>query len=343
VLFESTSDIRLFVPPTVHADPSFDQCGEFEQAKYFANCKEGRRLLTYWLQPPALAAPGALPKNVAVLTGQPRSGKSHLLKWCMESWALAEAEVRYIQIHGGQSKTFLSILRQIRSGDSDGTDETSLLHGPLNPEAFRRFNWELKNYIDTGQAGDWTAAEHGHLDVADDERQLGANGEKRLESKVCASFLDALKLAAGAAPLILVFDRFVGPAGERLLPVDEFAHLVKHVFRPIAVDPASNVKLVFVVNQGQQVEFKLNGLPPENVLDWSLPVNYSREEYAKLAAEMLWLENSAQEAVLKQLTEALLDFPAAPDAPQGLAFLQQIQMALEQRNKDLLARVGRMR
>jgi hypothetical protein len=345
VLSESSAETRLFVPAELRSDPGFDQCGEFEHAKFFADCKEGRRLFTYWLNPPAPSLQGLPQKNVALLTGQPRSGKSHLLKWCMESWALSGAHVRYVEVHGGQAKTFLSILRQIRDGDSDGTDATTLLHGPLKEAAFQRFNWELKNYIDKGQAGEWNELQHGSLDVRDDGRPLGALGENRIEDKVCASFLDALRAAAAHTSTILVFDRFSGPSGERLLPASESAHLVNYLFRPIALDPKSNVKLVFVVNQGQQIEFGLNRIPPDRVLNWNLPVEYPREQLAKLAAEMLWLDDPQHERWrwVTGLTTHILDMPSDPDAPQGLAFLQLVYVMIELRKRGLLANVGRMR
>jgi hypothetical protein len=172
---------------------------------------------------------------------------------------------------------------------------------------------------------------------------LGARGEERIEGKVCASFLDALRSAASHTPTILVFDRFIGPSGERLLPVSEFAHLVNYLFRPIALDPASKVKLVFVVNQGQQMDFGLNRLPPDRVLSWNLPVEYPREQLAKLASEMLWLDDPQHERWVTDFTTAILDMPSDPDAPQGLAFLQLVYALIALQKRALLANVGRMR
>ena len=49
-------------------------------------------------------------KNALILTGPPRAGKSHLLKWCMESWALSGARVRYIELHSTEPKDFFTLV-----------------------------------------------------------------------------------------------------------------------------------------------------------------------------------------------------------------------------------------
>jgi len=96
---------------------------------------------------------------------------------------------------------------------------------------------------------------------------------------------------------------------------------------------------VFVVNQGQQADFGLNGLPQANVLPWTLPVNYTSDQLAKLAAEMFWFQ---EEATIEEITKLLLRSTPAFGQPVGLARLARVYKAIED-ERDLLVGVGRMR
>src|SRR5262249_38479967 len=149
--------MKLFQPRQLLVDALFDKCVEFEDARYFGNCREQRRTFVSWIYPPAPSR--TRPKNVLILTGEPRCGKSHLLKWCMETWALGGARVRYVEIElETKSKHFLSVLRQVRDGEMSfyqDDEKRRFLHEALPKSAFQRFNWELNNILREGVRGEW--------------------------------------------------------------------------------------------------------------------------------------------------------------------------------------------
>ncbi|MEO8449265.1 MAG: CHAT domain-containing protein [Gemmatimonadota bacterium] len=334
-LVSTEPDLKLFRPREYPNDVAFTTCKEFEDARIFADGREGRRLFMDWQHP---RVPPTAVQNVLVLTGPPTSGKSHLLKWSMESWAVAGARVRYLEIYGGSGKNFLDILRQIRDGESDGTDPTKYLHEGLPPELFRRFNWELNNRIDTGQPGEWKPEDHPAV-IPDKEAPPKASGEQRLEEPVCASFHAALQEVAKKQQVILVFDRFTGPNGERLLPKEDFDQLVAHLFQPIAADADSSIKLVFCMNQAESTDYNLGPLKGEFTRSYDLPVQYSDADLEQLAGDMLWTDDPLP----RELAAVLLKFPQGNRPLFGLARLTPVLKALEGFKSPLLAGVERMR
>jgi hypothetical protein len=336
-LLATGPEIRLFTPLNPPADLEYERCREFEDARYFANCRAERRFLTHLLAPPRLDARGQ--PNVLVLRGARKVGKTHLLKWCMETWALLGARVRYVELGDGTVKNFLAILRQIRDGDPGATLETRFLHGGLPEAAFHRFNWELNNLLETGQAGEWPGA---GPPVADRMLPVSARGEARLEPQVCASFLEALKLAAARQPLVLVFDR-LGKPGERFLEQSgDFAQLMTHLFRPIADLQGSRVRLVFSVSTEEYDDFGLSWLPAARTAFCDLPHNYTTEELSEMTVEMLPGADARFASQLRELVRRMLDFSVeAPNGPKGLAKLENVLKFMRDANR--LPVVERMR
>lgn len=302
----SAAGIQLVAPARVTSSSvEFTNCREFMEARLFANCREPRRDFTHWLFPAETS--GRRASNLLLITGETRSGKSHLLKWCMETWVLGGARVRYIELHE-QSSTLLDVLRQIRCGESDGTIQSSLLHDPLPREAFRRFNWELENIITRGEPGEWVEADRRN-DQPVPERGgiLPASSDKRLEPTVCARFLSALKLAAGNSPLVLVFDRLAGPNNEHVLFPADFEQLIMHLLLPIARDPASQVKVAIGATFAEQRDYKLDLLAEsDRISRYIVPTDYSEERLVELAAEAVWFQMEAQ---VTALARAMLGLP----------------------------------
>jgi hypothetical protein len=340
-LVSTEPDLKLFSPRDYPRDVHFATCKEFEEARFFANCREARRIFLHWHRP---CVPGTL-QNVLLLTGPPRSGKSHLLKWCMESWALTGSGIRYIEIYGdgGSGKNFLDILRQIRDGELDGQLSTRYLHGGLPPTFFRRFNWELNNRIKTGQPGEWISDDHPEeVEISDNGDPPKASGEQRLEKPVCEDFLLALQEVAKNRPLILVFDRFSGPNSERLLPKEDFNQLVTHFFLPIAEDPISRIRLVFCMNQPERAEYEIGPLIGAYARSYELPVAYSVEDLAELATEMLWSEDAPLKEI-RQIATLLLGLPEGYPQHNGIARLKPLLKMLIEQHSPCLDRIVRMR
>ncbi|MFC0804612.1 CHAT domain-containing protein [Ensifer sp. P24N7] len=337
----SERNAKLFTPCTLPSDQTYEKCAEFEEARLFANCREPRRIFTHWAYPCRMTDK---PENVLIVLGEPNSGKSHLLKWCMENWAIGGARVRYIRMHDGTPKSFLSILRQIRDGDADNRDiSTQYLHAGLSKLAFRQFNWHLNNLTRTGAPGDWVEAEHPETEISDECRPLTALSDKRPEEQIGALFVEALRRDAADRPLVLVFDQLEGPKGERLLPVDDFEQLVRNVFLPIATQ-SSHVKVAIAVTNMQAAAFNLLPMPPkysDKVAKYEVPADVADDHLATLAAEMMWFKD---EQWIKDLAGLLLcRSPGRSPPPKGLARLVMVRDTIRLHFPEYYNAVERMR
>ena len=312
----SAPGIRLVEPLQAPNTPEFNDCREFVDARFFANCREPRRRFTHWLYPADAGTSRA--NNVLLITGETKSGKSHLLKWCMETWAMGGARVRYIELHE-QSRTFLDVLRQIRKGEADGSRQSQYLHDGLPAAPFRRFKWELKNILEKSEPGEWIESEHtADAEIEDDDGILTARSDKRLEPIICARFLAALRSAAGSQPLVLVFDRLGGPNNERTLFAPDFEQLVLNLFLPIARDRGSAMKLAFGATHSEKRDYRLDLLVGDDALTYEVPIDYADEKLVELAAEAVWFEKEMQ---VRELARIMLGFSDA-ERPVGLGRLK---------------------
>lgn len=298
--------LRLLQRPTLPDKPGFEFCDEFSHARFFGNCTTERRKATEWFNPLNKLNGETAPQSnpVLLISGEARSGKSHFLKWCMETWSLGEARIRYIELHE-RSMTFLDVLRQIRLGESDLIDDKyHLLHSPLPPEPFRRYLWQLENLLTKGVSGEWKEAEE-NADLPVEGGALPAIGDKRLEPDIAARFREALEAAAENKPLLLVFDRF-SSGGLRKLPPDEFKQLVQHLFKPLAANPASNVKLVFCATASEIQDFGLTNFPENCRIKLEVPSQLEKKDLIRYALEA---DSFKDPDTVKGIAEYLLEAP----------------------------------
>jgi hypothetical protein len=335
-------NLKLFAPCILPSGETYDKCAEFEEARLFANCRELRRTLTHWAHPCRMADKQ---QNLLLVLGEPNSGKSHLLKWCMENWVIAGSRVRYIRIHDGTPKSYLSILRQIRDGDADNRDiKTQYLHAGLAERAFRQFNWHLNNLMQSGAPGDWVEAEHPDADIPDEYRPLIALSDKRPEEQIGALFVDALRRAAADRPLVIVIDQLEGPKGERLLSVEDFEQLVRTLFLPIAATQAIPIKIAIAATNTQATAFNLVPIPPrysDKIAKYELAADVADDLLTALAAEMMWFKD---EQWIRDLATLLLRrSPGGTTPPKGLARLVLIQDTIRHQFPDYYNTVERMR
>jgi hypothetical protein len=303
---EAPPGLRLLQRPALPKKTGFVSCEEFAHARFFGNCSAERRKATEWFNPLNRADGEAGPQcnPVLLISGEAQSGKTHFLKWCMETWALGEARIRYVELHE-RSMTFLDVLRQIRLGEPDLIDDKhQFLHSPLPPKPFRRYRWELENLLTTGTPGEWEGAE-GLADLPPERGALPAIGDKRLEPAIAACFLEALEAAAEDQPLLLVFDRFSG-GSYRKLPPEEFKQLVEHLFMPLVSKPSSNVKLVFCATAAELQDYGLSILPDDCRIRLDIPAKFENKELVRYALEADWYRNHD---LVEGITEILLNAP----------------------------------
>jgi hypothetical protein len=303
---EAPPGLRLLQRPALPKKSGFESCEEFAHARFFGNCSAERRKATEWFNPLSKAEGESVPQSnpVLLISGEARSGKSHFLKWCMETWALGDARIRYVELHE-RSMTFLDVLRQIRLGESDLIDDKyQFLHSPLPTEPFRRYRWVLENILTKGEPGEWEEAE-GLADLQPEKGALPATGDKRLEPTIAACFLEALEAAAENRPLLLVFDRFSG-GGYRKLPPEEFKQLVQHLFVPLTAKPSTSVKLVFCATDAEIQDYGLTSFPEDCRVKLEIPAKLDKSELIRYALEADSFKN---QPLVRGIAEFLLDAP----------------------------------
>jgi len=310
----ASASVPLYQPIQPPAEQAFERCQEFEDARFFADLRDFRRAVTTWFYPVLPPAPDTR-RNILLVVGEPRSGKSHLVKWCLESCALSRARIRYIPVQDEQPKDFLKLLRQIRDGEPMSEAEKprlELLHQGLDARAFRRFNWELANLLTNGEKGEWKDSEHpGDKLIPDPGTPLQAQGEKLLEN-IFTGFADALRQAAAERPVLLVFDQFGGPV--RMLPKAEFEQMLRLLFRPIALGQVPGVKVVFVVTPGDHSHYQFELLPKDRLVSLTLPSEFTSEQLRRFVLEMFWYQDEAR---ARNLADALLAFPSNDERGLG--------------------------
>jgi hypothetical protein len=332
-------NVSLFTVPEPLSGPEYEKCAEFDDVLMFANCRDTRRVLTDWAFPCRVTAK---PKNFLLLFGEPTAGKSHVVKWAMENWAICGARVRYLKLSNKSTKKFLSVLRLIRDGDAHADDVRShFLHAALPTPAFKRFNWHLNNLTQSGVVGEWSEADHPEAEIADELRPLIARSDKRPEEQIGAMFVEALGRAAADKPLILVLDQLQG--ADSLLPGDEFQQLLLHVLLPAAASPSNLIKIAVVATHGEAASLGLTSLPPKlDRLVFTHPMT-SFDDDAKipsLVAEMIWFQ---REDLIVPVVQSMLKLPINKNPPpRGLARLEPFKEFFEKLYPNLLVAVKRM-
>ena len=234
-------------------------CAIFKDIAFFSNCAEARRKLIRGFYP----LPPQTDKDLLIVNGKDETGKSWLVRWCMEVCALQNHDIRYVEIGGTESRTWLDVLQQIRDGD-DTKQNSLLIHRPLRESAFYRFNWELEHRF-RGEVpptvfdnGVWPAKK---IKVGDPKAQWTPN----FEVDTLQSFQQAIIQAAEINnPLIIVLDHFTKGGGiierdmiELLIPklVKEAAQ--QRFREQISSTKMRVVKFVLVLTETEFRDFKV--------------------------------------------------------------------------------------
>jgi hypothetical protein len=330
---------HLFTCKAAPDEDPFRKCLEFEDARWFADFRDLRRSVTRWYYPLVPQGDPASTRNALVIVGESTCGKSHLVKWCLETFAFSRPRIRYIRVNENKPKNFLDLLRQIRDGevvDQQDPAPYSLLHAGLDPQAFRRFNWELNNLLKSGLKGEWVAADHPG-EIKDEHAPLQATGENLL-SQIFSSFAEALREAAKPRPLLLVFDDFSGQQGERFLPSEEFKAMVRGLFIPLVQSRDGSVKLIFTSTKVDHDYYGLSALPRERVQTLTVQHDFTDDQVYQHAREMFWYE---MDQAWDQVAQAIVKI--TPANLKGLARLSALREMVEKYGAGYGNWVERMR
>ena len=255
----------------------------FKEIEFFSDRCEPRRTLIRGFYPLIQDTAG---KNLIVVRGKKGVGKSWLAKWSLEVCALLNHDVRYVELGGVNTKTWLDALLQISLGN-EREKGPYLIYHPLDQNAFQQFNWGLKHRLLEGRQPPMT-------DILPTPIVWnGSNyviGDKKIEAinqvtpefidETFNSFCDSLQQAASKdSPLVIVLDDFADLREE-----DVKDHLIPKLIRQFAGKEKSPVKFILVFSNEEYEKFKnLIGDFQEVTVDFLSPKDFVEvfEEYAR--------------------------------------------------------------
>jgi hypothetical protein len=128
-------------------------------------------------------------RAVLAVIGEPKVGKSELVRWCLGASALRGANVAYVDFGRGRSLEFLPALARIAE-----ELESSAIHGPANAAALDPYLTELDRLLGTPPGG---GRRYGQAFRAAAEDAI---------PRIFDAFLDALAAAAGDRSLVVGLD-----------------------------------------------------------------------------------------------------------------------------------------
>ena len=233
--------------------------------------------------------------SLLIVKGGGRVGKTSMVKLCLECSAMRGRKVTWVNAKGGQSSkkaggkrsqngredsiTFLEVLRFIRDGDSS---LNSLLSPRLDEQgAFSQFNWDLARLLTPKKFEQEASVASPNYEEPDEtmtKRKLKGSPESL--APLFSRFRDALQKAAGEVPLVIVLDNM------KIAP-DHFNNvLIPHLILPIKRGEVSNVKLILVLSQKNETDYKegleqLGQYKPIEVL------SFQQDEFLPLMLEFI--------------------------------------------------------
>jgi len=280
----------LQLRPTATAERLLEikDCAIFKEIDLFSDRTDQKRSLFRGFYP---LPPQTANKDLIVVRGQQDAGKSWLARWCMEACALLNNDIRYVEVGGMETKTWLDVILQIRDGD-DTKNSSLLINKPLKRAAFHKFNWELEHRL-TGKeppnVWDGTVVEPRKIKLSDP----AANWPPNFEKNTLESFRQAIIQAAEINnPLIIVLDHFTKNAGITVPEMEHYlipfliAPAARRQFREVLSETESHsVKFVLVLNDDEFEKFKIGELV-SGPYEVEAPL-FKPEKFAELLAEYL--------------------------------------------------------
>lgn len=265
------------------------ECTAFKEIEVFSDRREERRRLIRGFYP---LPPEIENRDLIVVRGGKETGKSWLAKWCMEACALLNHDIRYVEVGGEDSKTWLDILFQIRFGN-EGQRSSLLIHNRLDDAAFQRFHWEIESRFKGHKpptVWDGTIVPPRQFKVADPAAKWTPDFIEETFKSFLTSLIQSAKINN---PLIIVMDHFTKNGGviegemvKYLIP-----NLIAFAARKELRDKISDrevraVKFILVLTEEEYEDFKINELIGN---DYDIKLgNIEPNHYEDVAKEYLY-------------------------------------------------------
>jgi hypothetical protein len=310
-------------------DERIELCKMFRDVRLFSGRARERRELREAFQP---IAAGAQPRHFLVVTGDPRWGKSHIVKRCLECLALGGHNVHYVAFADDRDKNFVDVLVDILTSSDD------CAVSPIPAAVLNEFKWDATQILTRGATIPWDGRPMpGPVPFAPD-----ANKADDPVNAIFAAFWKALKNASTTRPLVIVLDQFRNSEADRLaVAPDVFCDLLwPHWLAPIRRGELPRVSVV-VVLQTRDAEhvYKLSNL----VLDksWIRVADFSAKDYPELVEELFGYPEQGVLPGLEPLLKGYGEWLVQTGSPTVVALAELMRTAeglYKDKHKELVGR-----
>jgi hypothetical protein len=260
-------------------------------------------------------------------SGSGKLGKSHVMKWAGEGFAIGGSDVHYVSVADGQKKTILDPLRLILDANKHRSAE------PIPHKVLERFDWSVEGILTKGVPWPWNGETLKERTPFDPER---FKSDSTIEL-IFQAFYAALREASAKRPLVLVLDdfRFNNELALAAQLIED--ELWPRLFKPVAKGEFPNVRMALVMHPDETKAYKVEKFIPAS--EWITLRPFPKEDYTKMARELFWFcEVDGLRELIAGLGKTLPD----PWTAEGLIKLKKVA-DVAYGAKEHLARVKRMR
>ncbi len=303
-------EFALRTRPAWPADPNFRRCREFDDARVYADAGDARRDLVHWFYP----VRAKQQPNILILLGPATSGKTRLLHWCMESWAVANLRLRCLEVNNLRGANCVGWLTRLRAGSlpPQRADGHRFLRSPLDLEPFRPFYDAVAKALELSIGP--KRIDDPNARVAFIDRDDTKVTDDLDATPLYEAFLDGLQKAG---PLVVVFDQISANGIDPTL----FEDFRDAFLTPLTKVKQSNVRIALAMTMEDYNTFGLAGFDEQAAKLVKLKADQSPGELEQLAVEALRFRN---EEKLRKAANALVQFTFGTQTGLGrLAFCQQ--------------------
>jgi hypothetical protein len=217
---------------------------QFEKIKHFVDRVEPRRKLWRAVEPPSSEA-----KQLLIIRGIPKSGKTWLVYWCLKSCKWRDLSINYVSLSWKKRptdgvKNVLDVLRLIIA-----SHQNSQIGQPLPPDAFYKFNALVNHLLDPTEPNPVTIPEG--RQVADKGLPFSEGLDDDSIKAMISAFKIALKEATKGRTLVLAIDDVTN----RDVRIDHFKnYIVKEFLLPIARgdEGLKDIKIILAVRKDDE-------------------------------------------------------------------------------------------
>lgn len=283
-------------------DKDIELCQLFEDVRLFSGRARERRRLRDAFQP--IAQNGHPARHLLVMTGDPKWGKSHIIKRGLECFALGGHNVQYVALADDREKNFVDVLVDVL------TSSELCAVSPIPAAILHEFKWDATQILTRGAATPWDGQPI-NGPVPFEPNAVMADDPVRA---IFAAFWKALKAASATRPLLIVLDQFRTGDKDSLAVAP---NLLRDVLWPNWLEPLDE------------------GTLPNVGVVLVLRTRDARDEYGlqRLVRSEAWLAvNDFPRGDFKELAEELLGYAGEDDLPGVSDLMSMIGKWLNARN-----------